>query len=142
MLSYADAAADAGPTLVPPRNHPGGELVTLDIALVICLAMAKEDLRNAVHAQLCPRWRRALDARPIETKPMFTGGRLVHKRALPTAVAMQLLQEWIPDAIETIRREMRELAPSLAAWDQAALLAAAGGLEIVDDAEEEDHLNF
>jgi hypothetical protein len=38
---------------------------------------------------------------------------------------------------------MRELAPSLAAWDQAALLAAAGGLEIVDDAEEEDHLgNF
>jgi hypothetical protein len=134
-MSYADAGATK-------TTVPGGELVTLNIALVICLAMAKEDLRNAMHAQLCPKWRRALDAYPIFSKPMFTGGRLVHKRALPTAVAMQLLQEWIPDAIETIRREMRELAPSLAAWDQATLLATAGGLEIVDDAEEEDHLNF
>jgi hypothetical protein len=92
-MSYAGATKAA---------IPGGELVTLNIALVICLAMAKEDLRNAVHAQLCPRWRRALDAHPIETKPMFTGGRLVHKRALPTAVAMQLLQEWIPDAIHSM----------------------------------------
>jgi len=124
---------------VRPPPTLGGEQSTLSNALMLCMSMAPVNLRMAVLASVRPLWLQALSANPPVHKLLFSNGRLVQKRALPSAVAVPLVEEWIPAAIETIRQEVNELSTSLAAWDQA-LHGNGDGVELVADYDDEDGL--
>ena len=106
------------------------------------MATAPRDLRLAVLAQLRPKWIQALKDHPVTYKIVGTNGRIVRKRALPTGIALQLVEGWIPEAIDAVRMEANNVSSSLALWDQAQAAAAApgngGDLEIVSEDEDEE----
>ncbi len=154
---FAGNLGDARAIVDPPGCHPdglpirpsfeethigGGELSTLTQTLRLCMpvAMPSANLRTAVLSQVLPLWRGALATHPEQYKFIFNNGRLVRKRALPSAAAVDLVQAWLPGAINAIRQDVLAISASLAAWDQvqAAVAGNGGNVEIATDNDEDD----
>ena len=123
-----------------PRS-PGEALCTLADAMVLCMSCAPRATRGLLCAHMLPQWRAALadpgNGHEMYKQVMVNGGLLRRMRALPMTMAVQLVDQWLPAAVEAIRRENGDLAACLAAYNQANQ-DQDNDIDIVDDDAEQD----
>jgi hypothetical protein len=99
--------------------------------MVLCAGYLTGSLRGMLCAQVLPKWRAALvDHHQELYRNVRVNGKLQRVRALPVALAMQLVMDWLPDAVEAIRGMVGELTAGLSSYDQAE-----GGLDQLEIAD-------